>query len=241
MQEKSLNIEDLLYLLKKRYKLVVICTLSFVLLAGIFATLKMKPSYEARVKIFAGKNEEIQSNYSQDELKSYSSLINTYIQLIKTEDFMNKVIDKANLDMNANQLINGLIFSTDGDTPILEIKYSSDSLTKSEKVISTVTEEFEVGVKEIILNTYTKVIDSVKVTEKAPEKAKVVLIGLMAGLLMGISLVFVLDYLDDTLAKKEELEKLLPIPVLAELPLEIDEIIRSKRNKKNKKVQVRRV
>lgn len=231
--KENLDIKGLLYLLKKRYKLVVICTLSFILLAGIFATFKMKPSYEARVKIFAGKNEEIQSNYSQDELKSYSNLINTYIELIKTEDFMNKVIDKANLYMNANQLMNGLIFSTAGDTPILEIKYSSDSLTTSEKVISTITDEFEVGVKEVILNTYTKVIDSVKVTENAPQKAKVVLIGLMAGLLIGIGLVLVLDYLDDTLAKKEDLEKLLPIPVLSELPLENNEIIRSKRNKKS--------
>ena len=52
---------------------------------------------------------------------------------------------------------------------------------------------------------------------------------------MGIGLVFVLDYLDDTLARREDLEKLLPIPVLGELPLEDDEISRSKKNKRNNK------
>lgn len=235
MDENTLNIEELLHVLKKRFRLIIISTLAFTLLAGIYATFKMKPTYEAKVKIFAGKSEEIQSNYSQDELKSYSSLMNTYIQLIKTEDFMNKIIDKANLDMTPSQLMNGLVFITSGDTPILEIKYSSSNPTIAENVINAVTSEFEVGIKEIILNTYTKVIDSVKVVEKVPAKAKVVLVGLIAGLLLGIGLAFVMDYLDDTLSRKEELEKLLPVPVLGELPLEDDEISRSKKNKRNNK------
>jgi len=46
--------------------------------------------------------------------------------------------------------------------------------------------------------------------------------------------VLVIDYLDDSITKREQLEKLLPIPVLGELPLENDEINKSKRNNKNK-------
>lgn len=235
MDEKILNIDELLYVLKKRFKLIVICALAFTLLAGIFATFKMKSSYTATVKIFAGKNENIQGDYSSSELSSYASLINSYIEIIKTDDFMKKVIDKGNLDMTPGQLMGGLSFTASQNAPILTIGYTSDNPTTAEKVVSTLSSEFEVGVKEIVLNTYTKVIESVKVVEKVPAKAKVVLVGLIAGLLMGIGLVFVLDYLDDTLARREDLEKLLPIPVLGELPLEDDEISRSKKNKRNNK------
>lgn len=235
MDEKTLNINELLYVLKKRYKLIIMCVLTFTLFAGIYATFKMKPIYTASVKIFAGKDEQIQGDYSSTELNSYATLINSYIEIIKTDDFMNKVIQKGNLNMISGQLMGGLNFTTAQNAPILTISYTAGDPETAQKVVSTLSSEFEVGVKEIILNTYTKIIDSVKVVEKLPAKSKVVFVGFMAGLLIGIGLVFVMDYLDDTVVQSEELEKILPIPVLAELPQENDEINRSHKNKKSKK------
>lgn len=235
MDEKTLNINELLYVLKKRYKLIIMCVLTFTLFAGIYATFKMKPIYTSSVKIFAGKDEQIQGDYSSTELDSYKTLINSYIEIIKTDDFMNTVIQKGSLNMTSGQLMGGLSFSTAQNAPILTISYTGVDPEIAQNVVSTLASEFEVGVKEIILNTYTKIIDSVKVVEKLPAKSKVVFVGFMAGLLIGIGLVFVMDYLDDTVAQSEELEKILPIPVLAELPQENDEINRSHKNKKSKK------
>lgn len=235
MDEKTLNINECLDVLKKRFKLIVMCVLTFTLFAGIYATFKMYPIYTASVKIFAGKDEQIQGDYSSSELDSYTTLINSYIEIIKTDDFMNKVIQKGNLNMTSGQLMGGLNFTIAQNAPILTISYTSGDPEIAQSVVSTLSSEFEVGVKEIILNTYTKIIDSVKVVEKLPAKSKVVFVGFIAGLVIGVGLVFIVDYLDDTVAKKEELEKLLPIPVLAELPLDNDEINRSNKNKKSKK------
>lgn len=235
MDEKSLNINEGLSILKKGFRLIIACTFIFTIIAGIFATVKMKPVYTATVKIFAGKNEEIQSDYNSNELSSYNTLINSYIEIIKTDDFMKKVIEKGNLDMTPGQLMGGLGFVTAQNAPILTISYTSGNAAISEKVVSTLASEFEVGVKEIILNTYTKTIESVKVVEKLPAKGKVISTGFMAGLIIGIALVLVIDYLDDSVTKREQLEKILPIPVLGELPLENDEINKSKRNNKNNK------
>ena len=57
-----------------------------------------------------------------------------------------------------------------------------------------------------------------KVIEILPAKSKVIFVGFMAGLLIGVGLALIIDYFDDTIVKREELEKVLPIPVLAELP-----------------------
>lgn len=235
MDEKTLNINELLYVLKKRYKLIIMCVLTFTLFAGIYATFKMKPIYTASVKIFAGKDEQIQGDYSSNELDSYKTLINSYIEIVKTDDFMNTVIQKGSLNMTSGQLMGGLSFSIAQNAPILTISYTAGDPEIAQNVVSTLASEFEVGVKEIILNTYTKIIDSVKVVENLPAKGKVVFVGFMAGLLIGIGLVFVIDYLDDTIVQSEELEKILPIPVLAELPLENDEINRNYKKKKIKK------
>ena len=89
---------------------------------------------------------------------------------------MNKVIQKGNLNMTSGQLMGGLSFTTAQNAPILTISYTAGDPETAEKVVSTLSSEFEVGVKEIILNTYTKIIDSVKVIERLPAKSKVVFV-----------------------------------------------------------------
>ena len=59
MDEKTLNINEVLYVLKKRFKLIIMCVLTCTLFAGVYATFKMHPIYTASIKIFAGKDEQI--------------------------------------------------------------------------------------------------------------------------------------------------------------------------------------
>lgn len=222
MKEKTLNISEIKYLLKKRYKSIIISVILFTGLASWYAFTKMRPVYNANIKIFACKSEDIKGDYSQGELSAYAGLVDTYIQLIKTDNFMNKVIVKAGLNMSPEQLIAGVGFSKLGDAPILNISYTSNNPEISKKVVEIIADEFAVGVREIIVNTHTKVIDNVKVRTQMPNRKKVIILGFLSGLIIGVGIIFIQDYLDDTIKGKKELEELLPIPVLVELPLEKD-------------------
>lgn len=222
-REEFLTARDIVEALKRRVNIVLISILICTFVATIFAFCISKPKYESTVKIFAGKSEQIQSDYSDKELESYSSIMSTYIELIKTEDFMEKIINEVDLDVTPKELMESIQFITKLNTPILEIKYVSQDKNIAKEVVSTITEEFELSVKEIILNTYTKVIDTVKVTEMPRGRASKVVLGFLLGVLVGCGIVFVLEFLDDTVTKKEKLEELLPIPVLGQVPLKIEE------------------
>lgn len=232
MEDKTLDIQDLFYVLKRRYKVIVICML-LCLVAGGAMTYKMKPSYTAKVKIFASRNEQMQAN-SSDELKSNASLMATATQFIKTEDFMNKVVDKAKLNVNPTSLVGGLVFNIAQDAPIMDISYTAQDADTAKKVIKTMSSEFEVGVKEVIPNIHTKVIDSVKVMPRMPNKKKVIIVALMAGIILGVGVVLVLDYLDDRVRKKEDIEKLLEIPVIGVIPEYVANEARRKKSLRNR-------
>ncbi|MGG7078784.1 YveK family protein [Clostridium sardiniense] len=220
MEDKTFELNQIVYILKKRYKVLILSILLITGIAAIYAFKSMKPSYQATIKIFAGKSDDIQGNYSQGDLSTYAGLVNTYIQLIRTDDFMNKVIDKAGLNMSPSQLLSGVAFLTSENTPIFDISYVSGDYETAEKVVKTIADEFAVGVREIILNTHTKVIDNVKVITRNPNRIKFISFGFFIGLIVGIGMIFFIDYLDDTIKGKKELEKILPIPVLGELPFE---------------------
>ncbi|MEG1003847.1 YveK family protein [Clostridium sp.] len=227
MEERTFEIQEILYAIKKRYKILILTTILCAGVAGIYAHFRMSTSYTATIKIFAGKSEEIKGQYSQGELNSYAALTSTYIQLIKTDDFMNKVIEKAGLKMHPAQLVGGVAFKTEENTPILNISYTSSSPEIAKTVVETIASEFSTGVREIITNTYTKVLDGVKVYPIVPNKKKVVTVGVIAGLIIGIGLIFVIDYLDNTVKSKSELEKILPVPVLGELPFDNEKTTKS--------------
>lgn len=218
VKEEFLTAKDVVEALKKRVRLIIASILTFTFIAAVFVFFISTPKYEASVKLFAGKTEDVQSDYSDKELESYSSIINTYIELIKTKDFMNKIIDEVNLDTTPKALMNSLQFITKTNTPIIEIKYISSDPKVAEAVISAITENFEVSVKEVILNTYTKVVDSVEVYQLPQGRVTKVLLGGFIGLLIGFGIVFLLELLDDTVSKKGELEKVLPIPTLGQVP-----------------------
>lgn len=223
VKEEFLTAKDVVEALKKRVRLIIASILTFTFITAVFVFFISTPKYEASVKLFAGKTEEVQSDYSDKELESYSSIINTYIELIKTRDFMNKIIDEVNLDTTPKALMNSLQFITKANTPIIEIRYVSSNPEVAEAVISAITENFEVSVKEVILNTYTKVVDSVEVSELSQGRATKIILGGFIGLLIGFGIVFLLELLDDTVSKKGDLEKVLPIPILGQVPLVKDE------------------
>ena len=52
-----------------------------------------------------------------------------------------------------------------------------------------------------------------------PNKKKVILVGVIAGLVIALGVIFILDYLDNSIKNKKELEKILPIPVIGEIPI----------------------
>ena len=217
--EEFLTAKDIIEALKKRVRLIIASVLTFIFITSVFVFFISTPKYEGSVKLFAGKTEQVQSDYSDKELESYSSIINTYIELIKTKDFMNKIIDEVNLDTTPRKLMNSLQIITKVNTPIIEIKYVSSDPEIAESVILAITENFEDSVKEVILNTYTKVVDSVEVIELSQGRAAKIVLGGFIGLLIGFGIVFLLELLDDTVSKKGELEKVLSIPILGQVPL----------------------
>ena len=144
VKEEFLTAKDVVEALKKRVRLIIASILTFTFITAVFVFFISTSKYEASVKLFAGKTEEVQSDYSDKELESYSSIINTYIELIKTRDFMNKIIDEVNLDTIPKALMNSLKFITKANTPIIEIRYVSSNPEVAEAVISAITENFEV-------------------------------------------------------------------------------------------------
>lgn len=217
MEERTLEIKELFEVFKKRIWVVLVITILSASL-GVAYTYKMGTMYRSGVKVYIGDSENIINSYTEEQMKYYSGFVNTFREIILIDDFLNETLKHHDLDLTAQQIKEGLNLSAAANSPIIEMSYTSPSKKQAKEVLTALTKEFTGQVKKIMPNANIQIVDSVKVVAIEPAKTKVIILSIVVGMIGSIGLVLVLDYLDDRIHNKENLEKLLPVPVLGQLP-----------------------
>lgn len=220
MEEQVISIGEILESLKKRWKMIVIITLSATLLSGVISFFVLKPQYEASTKVFIGKEEGAEQGYNQSDVLMYQKLMKTYSEAIKTKDLVGRAIDKVNTELKVNEVLEGLTVASVADTQILQIKFQGGDPEEARDIIEAVTNEFIVTSKVLVANGNVRVIEEVVTPEKpvSPNKKMNVAIAFLLGLMVSIGICFLLEFLDNTFKSKEQLERELDLPVLGTIP-----------------------
>ena len=174
--------------------------------------------YRSGVKVYIGNSENIINSYTEEQMKYYSGFVNTFREIIMIDDFLNETLEHHDLNLTAAQIKGGLGLTSAMNSPIIEISYMNPSKKQAKEVLTALTKEFTEQFKKIMPNANIQIVDSVKVVAIEPAKTKVIILSIVVGMIGSIGLVLVLDYLDDRIHNKENLEKLLPVPVLGQLP-----------------------
>lgn len=218
MEENTIEIREILYAIRKRYKLILLIMLIPIAFSA-YKAFKMKPTYVAKTKLFIGK-EGITGAYSTQDLKEFKGIGTAYIDIFNNEDVIAGVLKEAKINLPVNYVRSKLNFiQNSGDSPTLEIRYTSKSLEEAEQVIKVIAEGFKSEIGKYIVNSKISVLDSPKVSVVNPNRIKTILIGFILGAVIALGVVFLLDYLDNSVKDKEQLEKTLPIPVIGEIPI----------------------
>ena len=218
MHDRTIEIKELFELFKKKFWIIIVITAIFAV-RGYQSAAQLTTSYQARVKVYIGDSSNVMTGYMSDNVYYYNDFIASFKEIIMIEDFLNETLEKYDLGLTAGQVSGALSFTEkEGYSPILEINYRSWSQELAREVLDILAKEFAQQAQKIMPDVQVQVIDSVKVYPIVPNKTAPIRNGILIGIVLSVGLILVLDYLDDTIRKKEELEKILSIPVLGELP-----------------------
>ncbi|WP_436512559.1 YveK family protein [Clostridium thermobutyricum] len=242
MNEENINISEIFQVLKRKYKLIVAIVIGFVAVASVLSFFVITPKYEAKIKLFIGKEESKDNlGYNSSEIQMYQKLLTTYAEIIKTEDLVQGAVTKANIDlgkMEAKDVLNSLVVTPRSDTQILEIGYKDSNPQRAVDIVDSITNDFIAKSKKLITNGNVQVIQKAKVPENpvSPNKKLNILISLVLGLMVGIGVVLLLEFMDNTFKSKEDLEKVLDLPVIGDIPEYDTESIRGNNHIHNSKM-----
>jgi capsular polysaccharide biosynthesis protein len=222
--EEIIRIEDIVDILRKRWKLILSITIMATITAAIISFFVIAPKYEANTKVFIGKENTKDQNYNNSDIQMYQQLLKTYAGVITTNDLIEKAIDADNLNVTSEEVLKNLTVTPGANTQILEIKYINTDKALARDVVDSVTKQFMKTATELIPNGNVKVIESVKLPEApaSPNKKLNIAIAFLLGLMVGVGLAFLLEFMDNTFKTKEQLEQMLGVPVIGAIPDDLD-------------------
>lgn len=237
MEEEVIRLEDIFQALKKRWLMIALVTLTFAVTAGLISFYVMKPEYQARVKVFIGKEGSGEaSQYNSSDIAMYQNLMKTYAEVVKSKDSVQEALSNIGQSTetgNVNRILGGITVSPSADTQIMQVVYKTKDKSEILPVLNSVMNEFIKTSKELIPNGNIQILETAEAPAYpiGPNKVLNTIIGFMLGLMISVGIVFLLEYLNNTVKNIDDLEKALEVPVIGVIP-EIDEKKLAKKEKK---------
>ncbi|MGF9741826.1 Wzz/FepE/Etk N-terminal domain-containing protein [Priestia megaterium] len=218
--EETISIKSIFTTLKERWKLILITMVFFALISGIVSYYLLTPVYSASTQILVNQKhsgEQIDSLQIQTDI----GMINTYGEIIKSPVILQKVIDELNLKQNTGQLSKKISITSQENSQVFLLTVQDSNPANAVRIANGVSEIFQKEIKNIMNIDNISILAKAKLQENPnpikPNPILNIVIATFIGLLIGIGLAFIMEYLDNTIKSEQDLETLLELPILGSI------------------------
>ena len=221
--EETIDLREYFGIIRKRSKLILAITSVAVIVSAIVSFFMLSPVYEANTTLIVNRNEKSESQtMTGDEFNVTQKLAVTYGKIITSRTVLDEVIDTLNLDMDYDQLVGKINVSAVSDTQIISVTVQDTNPKKAMDIANAVPKIFTKEAKRITKANGVEVIDKAVLPESPvkPNKMMNVAIAAVLGLMIGLFVVFLLEYMDTKVKKPEDITKHLDLPILGVIPKE---------------------
>ncbi|TDG00301.1 YveK family protein [Paenibacillus piri] len=242
-----MELKDCVRIVKKRLWLIVLCVVVSTLTTALFSHYNSRPIYQASTKLIVNKTiEQGQLGKEQMDFGAIStsiSLIDTYKEIIKTPAIMDKVIQRyPDLRLTEDQLIKSINVSALNGTQVMTLMAIDLSYERAVKIVNAVSEVFKSEIPKIMKVDNVTILNVAKMNDNPqPLNLKTnqnIIISFAVSLLFGVGIAFLLEFLDDTLKTKEDVEAALGLPTFSVIPVTKVKALKLQRSKRASRRQV---
>ncbi|MGE6829717.1 YveK family protein [Priestia megaterium] len=216
--EETISLRELFTVLRKRLWLIVLITIIAAIVSAVISFFVLTPVYESKTQILVNQAKNDQQLYNPQVVQTNVQLINTYNDIITSPAILDKVVKELKLDESAQSLKGQIQVTSAQDSQVAQIVVQDTSAKRATEIANTTASVFQKQVPKLMN------VDNVKILSKAalgenlspvkPQPLLNVAIAIVVGLMVGVGLSFLLEYLDNTLKTEQDIENILELPVM---------------------------
>lgn len=214
---EEIDLKELFDFIKKKLGLLITITVGICLLGCVYGLFIQKPMYKSYTTIILGGNETTSSQtITQSDITLNKNLVDTYAEIVKSRRVLEQVIDELNLEETYEKLSNKISVSAVNNTEIIKITVNDSDPIKAKNIANITANFFSKEVVKLYNMNNVNVLDEANEADKPYNinVPKQVIIYFFIGLIIALSVLFIIFYFDRTIKSAEQVEQKIKLPIL---------------------------
>lgn len=233
--EETISLQDLFATLKKRLGLIVILTILAVIIAGVVSYTLMTPIYQTSTQILVNQEKTDASQLTNQNIQTDLQLINTYSVIIKSPAILDEVSQQLDLGLSVESLISKITVSNAENSQVVNVAVQDPDPAIAVDIANTTADVFQEKIYELMNVDNVSILSPAVLKDNpspvAPNPMLNMAIAGVIGLMLGVGIAFLLEYLDTSIKSSQDIEDVLDIPVLGFVsPIQEETIVAERAN-----------
>lgn len=216
--EETISLQDLFKTIRKRLGLIALLTILAITIAGVISFLVLTPVYQTSTEILVNQSPSETGQLTNQNIQTDLQLINTYSGIIKSPAILDQVVEEMNLDMTTDQLTSKITVSNADQSQIVNITVQDEDPAMAVEIANTTASVFESDIQELMNVDNVTILSPAVLKENpspvAPNPMLNMAIAAVVGLMLGVGIAFLMEYLDTTMKDQQDIEDVLGLPLL---------------------------
>lgn len=217
---------DVLYLLRKLWSrkfFIIFIALVVGTIALLGSVFLIKPKYTSTTRIYVVSRTA--DSITNQDLQAGSYLVKDYQEVVTSNEVLSSVIDKEKLSLTPNELSSMISVTIPTDTRVISISVEDDNAQEATTIANTVREVAAEKIKAVTKVDDVTTLEAAEVPKEpsSPNIKRNTLIGVIAGGVLAVISIIILEVLDDRVRRPEDIEDVLGLPLLGIVP-DIDKL-----------------
>lgn len=219
--EDTIDLQELFLMIRKRFALIIVLAIVSTTISGVFTHFFVVPIYQTSTQLVLVPRANTDSPLTQGEIGVNLQMINTFNEVIISPMILDEVIEKLDLPMSAGSLRSMMSASNRSNAQVITLTVQNENPVLARDIADATAEVFKVEVLENFNMDNVRILAHAQIprTPISPRPMINIAVGFMVGLMSGLFLVFLLEFLDKTIKSEQEVEKLINLPVIGVIPL----------------------
>lgn len=222
---KNFHLEKILWIIKTKIIYMILVAVLFATAAGLVGVRIQSSRYMSEVQFYAYTSpdyvEDSDASQSAAEVSLARTLLASYMQIIKSKNFLNSVIESAEYDIKVSELSANISAEAVENTAAFYVRVYSEDPLQSMEIANTIGKLAPDEIIRIVKSGGIETIQWAELPTEPYEQTSVVKLALLGGILgfaLAAAFFFIRGLLDTTIRRKYEVEDLFTIPIIATVP-----------------------
>ncbi|AKG03768.1 capsular biosynthesis protein [Salimicrobium jeotgali] len=222
--EETISLKEIMSVLKKRWQLIVGFVVGAILLSSIATFFFMTPTYQYSSEFIVNQernNDQQQAGYDINEIRSSVELINTYNVIIKSPAILEEVNSELDLNLSADQLAEKITVSNAEQSQVVTVAATDESAETAANLANATVKTFEAKIPDLMnvdnVNILSEAEAGINPSPVSPNAPLNLAIAAVVGLMLGVGVALLLEYLDTTVKNTDDLEEEFGMAVLGSI------------------------